>query len=480
MSSDSGCLTASFSNNTYKSENQHGKSRNAGYEDLNDIALNEKQPYDNNEERMCLEEPDGTKNRCRLCNYLMSILSVAVLVGCAIVLYLLFSCKLPGLKCSIKPTPPPMPTTTSPTRGCIVSRGNTCFFQYRLTLRNTTEIRLMKETAINKVTVFNVTSLSDGSDETIFDQTNNMTFNVSVNDAEIEFAVHISDTQCNQQGNYSILAISDENGFEESFFSVEVIAQCPCHLNLEITSTGEISCSFPNAENTSILIQKCSGEMQHFLLNTSEIIHPRDLHTTNGFSATWSKDGTLNIKLVLGRLNCSHEGHYNIVVTMNGTSTVYDVYLHVIDHPQTPVIAIEGAGIIENKDGKISCRAMTGCSNVEIELSSSGNNIWDIWTQTSPVSSTLTNLGWETQSVTTISADQVANVDKRKFRCKYMANRAIYTSPELCTGVIPENFCKKDVGKCNYQHPYFCNKYVSCTSPSNPLERPCHKPGADT
>ncbi|KAL3847040.1 hypothetical protein ACJMK2_017972 [Sinanodonta woodiana] len=302
-----------------------------------------------------------------------------------------------------------------------------------------------------------------------------MTFNVSVKDADIEVSVYISDTQCNHHGTYSILAISDENGFEESFASVNVIAQCPCQVDLSITSTGEITCSFPHAENTSISIQKVSGDMQTFLVNGSEIIRPIDLQAKNGFSASWSTDGTLNIKLVLGLLNCSHEGDYNISVKMNGTSTVYEVYLHVIDNPQTPVIEDANDGIIEDKGGRISCRAMTGCNkaHLKFELSRSGNDIWDLWRKTNQSVFTLNKLGWETQFLTTISTDQVTYIDKRKFRCSYMFNRKIYTSNTLCIRVIPANFCQNKTGLCDHLHPYSCNKYISCQSQTWILERSC-------
>ncbi|KAK3588244.1 hypothetical protein CHS0354_013309 [Potamilus streckersoni] len=228
----------------------------------------------------------------------------------------------------------------------------------------------------------------------------------------------------------------------------------------------------------NVLLSKRGTYFGNHSESIRDIVHPIDLHTTNGFSATWSSDGTLKLTFMLGLLNCSHKGAYNISVTMNGTSTVHDVYLHVIDHPQIPVIAVESDGIIENQGGEISCRAMTGCSNAQFEfvLSGSGNDIWDIWRETNQPSSRLTYLGWETQFVTTISRDKVTNVDKRKFRCSYMTNRKIYISPALCIGIIPADFCQKDVGLCNYRHPYLCNKFVSCASATNPLERLCHQP----
>ncbi|KAL3847044.1 hypothetical protein ACJMK2_017975 [Sinanodonta woodiana] len=416
MSSDPGCRILSYSNNSY-SNFQQGKERNADYADHDDIDLEENQAYDNKVEPMLPDEPDRIKNRRRISNNVISVISATVLAGCVIVICMILR--------------------------CIVLRGTACYFQYRIALSNATEIRLIKETRDNRLTLFNVTSLANNSEQILSDEKNTMTFNVSVNDTDIEVSVYISDTQCNHHGTYSILAISDENGFEEYFVSVKVIALCPCQVDLSIASIGEITCSFPNAENTSIFIQKVSGEMQTFLVNGSEIIRHLDLQATNGFSATWSTDGTLNVKLVLGLLNCSHEGDYNISVTMNGTSLVYDVHLHVIDHPQTPEIADARNGILEGTGGIISCRAMTGCNNAHLkfELSSSGNDKWDIWRKTNQSVSTINKLGWETQFLTTISADQVTYIDKRKFRCSYMFNREIYTSNALCIRVIPGNLC---------------------------------------
>ncbi|KAL3847047.1 hypothetical protein ACJMK2_017977, partial [Sinanodonta woodiana] len=445
--------------------------RNADYVNHDDIDLKDNQPYDNNVVPMLTEEPYRINSRCRKSNIVITLISAAVLVGCVIVICMISLCKLPGLKCTTRPPPwvPPTPP------GCTVPRGTACYFQYRIALKNSTEIRLIKETRNNRLTLFNVTSLANNSEQILSDEKNTMTFNVSINDADIEVSVYISDTQCNHHGTYSILAISDENGFDEFFVSVNVRAQCPCQVDFNITSTGEITCSFLNAENTSISIQKVNGDMPTFLVNGSEIIRHIDLQAKNGFSASWSTDGTLNVALVFGLINCSHEGYYNISVTMNGTSTVYDVYLHVIDHPQTPVIAVASNGIFENTGGQISCRAMTGCNKVQFkfELSGSGDDIWDLWNETNQPVYTLINQEWETQCFTNIRTDKATYVDKRKFRCSYMIDREIYTSPALCIGIIPANFCLKDTRQCDYQHPYLCNKYISCPNPTQPLERPC-------
>ncbi|KAK3604637.1 hypothetical protein CHS0354_007180 [Potamilus streckersoni] len=191
------------------------------------------------------------------------------------------------------------------------------------------------------------------------------------------------------------------------------------------------------------------------------------------------KDAEIAVKVSISSTQCLHDGTYYILIISDTNGFKYNrSNLRVLYYPEEPHLSVLEGGITKDKNGgRMLCSAITGCTKTPFILEYHPNeDQWIRWPRNYTTEFKLNYVPlpndkrWYSESFINITEFEINIIDKKKFRCSYKANGKTFTSDTLCVRVIPEGFCMKNSG-CNHEHPYFCNKFITCTTVAE--ERSC-------